>query len=237
MSVCVVVPYRGDNGGRRDKAWDYVQDWWERTHPSWHVVSGHLLPQERWVKAHAVADGLLDAKGDILVIADADCIAPGVGNAVDAVIHGTARWAIPHYRVHRLTPEATSAVLAGGPLPPDPGPRGRLPRETVHESYRGMVGGGMVVLERRLYDRAPLDKRFVFWGQEDAAFGICLSTMGGKPYRGLAPLWHLWHPPQPRLSRAIGSNESLALYQRYRRANGSPELVSALIAETDSQRV
>lgn len=231
MSVSVVVPYRGDNGGPRDQAWDYVQEWWEKNHPSWQVVSGHLIPEERWVKAHAVADGLLDAKGDILVIADADVLAPGVGAAVDAVVHGSARWAVPHYRVHRLTEQATAGILAGGPLPADPGPNRMPPRGTVLESHRGMVGGGMVVLERRLYDRAPLDSRFVGFGQEDASWGIALSALGGKPYRGVAPLWHLWHPPQPRLTRAIGSHESLELYKRYRRANGSPNLVNALLAE------
>lgn len=234
-SVSVVVPYRGDNGGARDQAWDYVQQWWAREYPDWQVVCGYIDPGP-WIKARAVADGLCDATGDIIVLADADVICYGVGVAVDALTHGRCTWAVPHYRVHRLSCWATTGLYAGQPLPPDPGPRGyfhRVPgvNPVVDESHRGMLGGGMVVMPRELYGRVPLDNRFIGWGQEDSAFGIALGTMAGQPIRGVAALWHLWHEPQQRVTRTIGSKESLALHQRYQRANGSPELMNAILAE------
>lgn len=224
MTVSVVVPYRGDNGGPRDEAWDFVQGWWATEQPGWQLVSGHIMPDEPWVKARAVADGIGDATGDLLVIADADVICDGVDVAVESVRRGPFRWAIPHLRVHRLTETATRAVLAVG----------RLPETSVgyvRESYRGVVGGGLVVVRRDLYERCPLDPRFTGYGQEDSSWGLCLKTLAGPAWRGGAPLWHLWHPPQPRKTRAIGSDESLALYKRYEAASGSPERMSALLAE------
>lgn len=242
-TVSVVVPYRGDNGGPRDQAWDYVQRWWAEECPDWQLVVGYLDPAEPWVKARAVADGLRDATRDMLVIADADVVADRgtVRAAADSVAVQIARgdrsgWAMPHTRVRRLTRDATEAVLGGGPLP-DPleaiaPPVGRWRGGgPVAEAHRGMAGGGMVVLPRASYERVPMDPRFVEWGQEDAAFGLALSTLLGPPRRGGTGLWHLWHPPQPRLTRAIGSHDSLALYKRYQAAKGSPELMNRILAE------
>lgn len=250
-TVSVLVPWRASP--EREPLWAYVRAWWAKNHPDWQVVAG-ACPDGPWVKALAVGDALTRADGDILCVADADVLTPGVGDAVAAVVAG-APWAIPHRRVYRLTPEATTAVLAGGPLPDPVGGRrariqpGRRPSTLivnagpVRESHDGLIGGGMVVLTRDLYDRVPLDPRFLGWGQEDSSWGLALLAVAPgpphprthhpqPPYWGREPLWHLHHPPQPRLgkSRAVGSMEGLALYHRYRDAV-TPDAMASLLAE------
>lgn len=251
LAVSVVIPWRPTPG--RGPLLDYVRAWWAGRHPDWQIVVGAHLDGP-WVKAAAVADALTRATGDLLVVADADVVCDGIGDAVDQVAAG-APWSLPHLRVYRLTPDATAAVVDGGPLPePLAGPvrRGRRnptqparrivrpPAGPIHEYHDGMPGGGMVALPRTLYDRAPLDPRFAGWGQEDASWAAALRTMAGAPWRGRAPMWHLWHPPQERTygdgnrskARTIGSAAGLALRQRYTAAARSgPAAMAALLAE------
>lgn len=98
-------------------------------------------------------------------------------------------------------------------------------------SYQGFAGGGITVLPVRTYLDVPLDTRFTGWGGEDEAWALALRALVGPPWRGTAPLWHLWHPPQDRASRRWGSPEARDLYLRYRRAARHPDRMRALIAE------
>lgn len=225
MTVSVLAPYRPD-GGARDEAWRWVRRWWACEHPTWQVVEGRC-DGGPWRKAAAVADALSRADGDLLVIADADVICPGVRDAVAAIVQLGPRWAIPHQQVLRLSREATALVHAG-----------RTPEYAVkaagldRPAYTGVKGGGMVVLPRRLYQRAPLDPRFQGWGEEDLAWGLTLTCMAGaQPWRGTAPLYHLWHPAAPRLNAHVGNPANHALHVRYQYASRDPAGMAALIAE------
>lgn len=203
-TVSVLVPWRGGQPDR-ERAWAYVRSWWTERHPDWQVITGSC-PDGPWRKALAVEDALSRADGDVLVIADADVIADGVGEAVRAVEAG-APWAIPHNLLYRLTAEATEDVLGGA------APHARMP--TTQPPYEGYAGGGAAVLRREAYERHPLDPRFAGWGAEDEAAAFAWRSLVGGPWRGTAPMWHLHHEPQPRLNRHVGSKESHALLVRY----------------------
>lgn len=240
MTVSVLVPWRSTSPDRAE-AFAYAVGWWRREHPDWEVVAG-TCPDGPWVKALAVGAALEIAGGDVLVVADADVLVPGVAQAVHQVEHG-APWAIPHTRVHRLGQAASQHLYATGELPTTATPTRRTP-PGVHASYNGVDGGGCVVLSRAMYDRVPLDPRFTGWGQEDQAWARGLDVVAGPPWRSPHPLWHLWHEPArvlrmgetagpddfTRLTRAIGSNEGAALFRRYR-ATGNPADMLALIDE------
>lgn len=221
MTVSVVVPWRAD-GGPRDAAWSWVWARWLAEFPDWQVLRGEAPLPGPWCKAAAVADALPRTAGELLVIADADVWCEETQTAVDAVASG-AGWAVPHMRVHRLTETATAAVLDGTPLD------GRLP--LAQRPYTGFAGGGMAVLPRALYDEVPLDARFAGWGQEDEAWALALTCLAGPPWRGGAPLWHLWHPPQARLSRRWGSDASQDVWRRYHGARSDPPVMRAVLAE------
>jgi hypothetical protein len=158
----------------------------------------------------------------VYVVADADVWVDYVAPAVHQVVYRHARWAVPHRFVKRLTPDATAKVLGGGRLRPD----------LERPMYQGQIGGGVTVLPRALWERAPLDPRFRGWGQEDMSWELALTTLAGPCWRGRADLWHLWHPPQDRMTCMWGSPAGRELYGRYQNAAGNPAAMEELLAET-----
>lgn len=227
MAVSVLVPWRPD-GPDREQAWTHVQRWWAETHPDWQLVTGSC-PDGPWVKALAVADALSKAEADLLVIADADVVCHGVAAAVTAVEDG-ASWGIPHRLVYRLTEAATRDMYAGAAL--------HERHRVTQAPYEGYAGGGITVLTRETYESVPLDPRFGGWGGEDQAWEQALRTLAGRPWRGGAPMFHLWHEPQQRLNRHVGSKASHALLVRYQyAAKDGPAVMRRLLDEFRSAAV
>jgi hypothetical protein len=187
-----------------------------------------LTDDGQWCKAFGVANAIRDQPGDILVVTDADVWCDGVVEAIQRVRDG-APWAIPHIKVRRLNPEATTDVLAGR----EPH-EGMLLAHQVEPSlagypHPGAMGGGIVVCRRDVYDACPLDPRFVGWGQEDESWGMALQCLYGPPVRLKHDLWHLWHPPAD--PQRQGNPAGHALYRRYQKAKRRPEQMRALIDE------
>lgn len=185
------------------------------------VVIGEITGE--WSKARAVARALEHANGDVLAIVDADVwiTDPTWVDACEAALVGWG-WAVPHTWLYRWTPIATQKIYQGDTPASD---------EVTRPRYRGWLGGGTVVLPRALYDAVPLDPRFAGWGQEDESWALALTTMCGKPWRGDADMWHLYHPPAPRQNIRWGSHESIELYRRYKQASGDPNAMRELLEE------
>jgi hypothetical protein len=223
VNVSVLFPWR-DGCWHRQKALDWVTDRYEAEFPEWEHVIGES-PAGPFSRSAAIMDAARRSTGDMLVVADTDVWChPGL--AVLAAID--TGWAVPHDKIHRLSPESTQQVLDGGDW------RG-LPLSTDNKQdakpYRGNETGTLVVLRRDvLFDVSP-DPRFVGWGQEDHAWGIALRCLVGAPWRGTDDLVHLWHPPQPRKNRVVGSDAGMALLRRYRTARRDPARMRALISE------
>jgi hypothetical protein len=213
VKVDVIIPLAGDCQHRAD-ALTYVLGLFRAHLPDWGVRLGHGDP-DRWCKAEAVAAGLVGSTADVIVVHDGDLWSPGLAVAVAEGLTRRA-WSVPHRKVYRLTREATVDVLAGTPL--SMRPAAAIPGERYERVHDGFLGGGIVALRRDLYDRIPLDPRFVGWGHEDESWAWALRKLSGQPWRGEDRLYHLWHPPQERPSFTRGSDESWALRQRYRRA-------------------
>lgn len=197
MRVSVIVP-RAGNCPHRARAWQ-----WVRSHLDYEVVEGWGDP-DRWCKADAVRDGLSRASGDLLVIHDADCWSDFLPDAIQAVESGTYQWGSPHRHVRRLTEHGTEQFFDGE----------RETAQTSEEHY-SVLGGGIIVVARQAYERAPLDPRFIGWGGEDYAFCAALATLAGEPFVLRQPLWHLWHPPQARQTRKVGNAANDELRARY----------------------
>lgn len=211
--IAVLIPY-GNETPWRKAALDTVLGWYARNLPGATVRLGHPADGP-WCKAHAVAAALREAgRSSVLVVADADCLTPGLHRAVEAVRRG-APWAMPHLKVHRFDREATLRIHQGA----DPG---SLTGRRVHldqSPYKGYEGGGVTVLRRETYLDCPLDPCFTGWGQEDEAWALALNALHGPPWREPAPLYHLWHEKPARKSRYAGSGSSvrrLALYKEAR---------------------
>jgi hypothetical protein len=212
--VEVLIPWRGGCPHReRALAWCSARYPWKAT---------LAVGPEPWVKGQAIAPALERSEADVVVVADADVWCDHVEEAVAAVNLG-APWALPHRGVFRLNERGTELLLADDE---------RWRNEPLEQrAYLGTVGGGIVVAPRELLLEIPLDPRFVGWGQEDESWGAALETRAGRPHRGRHPLLHLWHPPQPRMSRRHGSEVSRELGARYEAARGDADRMKALIEE------
>lgn len=198
------MPWRGGCADReRALAWTSTQ------YPSSWRLTLARCPDGPWVKAQAVQPALEGSRAEVVVVADADVWCEATAEAVEAVRAG-APWAKPHTLVYRLNQEATAEVLAGAE------PTISMPR--ARDPYRGYPGGGIVVAKPQTLRDIPLDPRYEGWGGEDSSWGMALLEMVGKPWRGEAPLFHLWHPPQPHTGK-WGSQESRALAHRYAEAS------------------
>lgn len=208
MTTRVIIPWRDQPDRRAAAAW--VED---RLRRHGHApMRGEVAAHEPWSKGAAVAHALGEPTSvdEVVVVHDADVWSDGLHDAILAVVGGRFHWAVPHRTVRRLDADETTREL-GLAWPP------RANRLERH-AYTGVMGGGIVVIRRALYDEAPFDRRFIGWGQEDVAAGATWRALGGAPWRGNATLWHLHHEPEPKLTSAIGSRESQLLCRRYVRA-------------------
>lgn len=218
--VEVIVPWQ-DACEDRSRALEWVFDRYRAEHPEWRVTVAPA-PDGPWCKGAAVNPVVRADGPEVVIVADADTWTTGLQEAVDKVTTGLAGWAIPHQLVHRLTPEGTRQLLDTGRAPD-----GML----AQPAYRGVAGGGFVVLPRALAREVPLDQRFTGWGQEDMSWAVALHVLAGPAWRGDHDLIHLWHEPQQRQDRKVGSPQGQRLFRRYIAARNDPALMRALIAE------
>lgn len=201
--VSVLVPLAG--GGTRGDVWDWLRQRWRDEHPGWQVEVG-TDARPLFSKGLAVRRAFQRAEGDVLVIADADCLVPSryLDDAVERVERGTP-WVMPHAVVQRLSPRATAHILNG---------QVRDDREWANGVYRthpAVVGGGFVVLHRDAYVEVDgIDPRFLRWGGDDLSFGWALDLLVGPHVQLSAHLYHLWHEPGPRRRGVPTLNECLA---------------------------
>lgn len=209
-SVAVVIPWRGDCPAR-ERGLTWVRGLYAERHPGWCVVVAEAPPGP-WCKAAAVMPALTASDAEVAIVADADVWCDGLDQAVEAAAEW-APWAIPHTFVHRLSEKGTEQLLNGHE------PDLRALENLAQRRYIGYPGGGIVIARRETLLEVPLDPRFTGWGQEDESWAMALSLLAGDPSRGAADLIHLYHPPQPRLSRRYGSKEGRQLARRYRRAH------------------
>lgn len=218
--VSVVVPWR-DADEHRMAAWEWVAERWAET--GYEVVIASDERTGLFNRSAAVMHGMAKATGDVIVVADADTWMPRVADAVDAIRAG-ARWVVPHDRFVRFTEDATKQILTGT----DPHTLDS-PQNHDERPYRQLAGSHGVYTRDAVLE-VPMDQRFEGWGGEENAWGWALSTLIGPPVRLDGPVWHLWHPPQPRETRKRGNRPNEQLRQRYRRANGNPAVMAALVA-------
>lgn len=188
MTVSVLVPFRPD-GAERDRNWRWLRARLEGEHPGWEIVEASC-GDGPWNKPAAVNRAARRSSGDVLVVSDADVFV--AGRALDAAVARVrhAAWVVPHGPTRRLTEAATAAVVEGA----DP----RRARTYGRTRVAG-AGGGLLVVPRAGFELVGgMDENFAGWGFEDVAFALALDALVGPHVRLDAPLFHLWHRPQPR---------------------------------------
>jgi hypothetical protein len=225
VDFTVLVPYASTDP-QRDAARQFVVEWLAPL--GWPIVVADGDPDRPWSKGAALAAtvGSVDTPG--LVIHDADVIVEhaALTSCAQAVVAGHA-WAQPHRDVYRLSRRATHMVLARQMFGPHHFLAGTALERRPHA---GPPGGGIVFLSRAAYDTVGgIDPRFVGWGGEDISFARALDTLVGPAFRLAAPMWHLWHPPQPMVEPRRGSPETERLASRYLDAVGDVERMREVV--------
>ena len=210
QQVSVIIPWRA-GCPYRERSMRYVTERLASEHPDWQVT---LVDSDGdpFSRAEAIQRGLRKSFGKIIVVHDSDVWVDDLPSAV-AQVRSEALWAVPHLHVHRLNEDASERYMAGA--------REFTAQDYAERPYVGVRCGGVVVLKREVVEQVPPDARFRGWGGEDEAWSLALRTLVGEPWRSSEPLWHLWHPPQQRKSRAVGNEQNLALLKQYQAAKGN----------------
>lgn len=232
-SVSVVIPWREVSCPYRAANLRLVLRELEQHAPEWEVVVAEDPTPDRFIKGEAVRIGVARATGDIVVMHDGDLLTfPRLLAAVAHVDAGAA-WSMPMTHVYRLTPEATHLALAG-----------ELDLEHLNHElcllekpYRYVhEAGGCMVATRATLLEVPIDRRYTGYGAEDESHGMALTLLKGPPERVVGPAFHLWHPPQERVSRYRLSPSNEAIRRRYQRAwfKKSAAMFRTLIAESEA---
>jgi hypothetical protein len=223
VSTAVVIGRHTSDNEYRTWAAAWIDDWWTARGMMARVGMASADP---WCKADAYNTTVRNADADIVIIADADTFAPtpAITWAIEqADEHG---WAVPFTTVHRLNAWSTYKLVQQDPSTEEP-----TDVQLDQPPHDAVPGGGIVVMRRDLATECgPFDPRFQGWGGEDFALGLAARTLTGCPapqYPG--PLWHLWHPPQPRTPDTDRRADQLVW--TYRAATYRPREMRAVIQE------
>lgn len=183
--VRVIIPYRPHPSREGGLAW--VKAYYEhrvgedRVHVELDTEIG-LFNKSRLVNRAAAR-----FPGEILVIADADCVIcdHSLRLAIDEV--PPDQMICPHNVICRTTASQAAWLLSQDP-------RARVSGR-MFRRRRGKHAplGGIWVIHQELFMQHKMDERFCGWGYEDSEF---LRRV--PHYRFAGPLFHIWHKPQSR---------------------------------------
>lgn len=209
--ITILVPFTPGLSEERDKIWAWLREYWRRQLPHAKVILGqdpvHGLAEEGvpFSKTAAVNAAAAQARGDVLVILDADAyVAPELITHCAAEIrfaHRTRRrlWFVPYRRFYRLSQDATARVLdsdPGDPWHPEDPPltthldalQGRSPKYGHH--FAAMI----MILPRAAFEEVGgMDPRFAGWGGEDISFMRAVDTIYVNHKTVDYSVFHLYH--------------------------------------------
>jgi GT2 family glycosyltransferase len=212
--IAVCIPYR-ENGDHRQRAYRYVEAWWQRLGYPVFTAAGPDGPFNRSAARNQAARQA--GKWKVAVFADADTI--GDPALIDISIQHAANGHLsyPFTEYAGLSATGTRRLIEGGGLS---GPYKR----------KRLSPGGILAVSRQLFEQVGgWDEAFQGWGYEDLAFSYAAGTLGGirrEPGR----IHHLWHPIVPEKRDAIaGRTINRTRMMRYRVANGDQEAMRRLL--------
>ncbi len=201
-------------------------------------------------KTAALNRGFEKAKGDIIVLLDADCYIRGqvirdcAGKIRSSRRRGIPLWYVPYRRFYRLSETASKQLIASDPADPVrfPDPPAYDDVEQPEIASTGHWWGALIqIMPREAFAKVGgMDERFRGWGGEDVSFMIAVDTLYGKHKTSNNPVCHVWHPTIidttkgfSRLweyQQSAGSNDYLA--KQYRLARGDAEAMRRVVGRS-----
>lgn len=244
--ISLLIPFSSTDPERiRNFRW--LLEYWECELPDAEIVIGRSNGRI-FCKNEAFNDAASRAKGDILVLLDADAYLDGkvikrcANKIVKELEKGNRLWYVPYRQLFRLTECITQDIITSCPCEPL-----RLPcppsldcvTENGHKSRYGHRYAAMatIIPKEALDAIGCFDERFKGWGGEDIALLRALDTLWGKHKTTNNCIFHLWHAfigddyktRRWKNQRGGGSNDKLA--NEYNRARRQPFKMRKLVDE------
>lgn len=229
----MIVPYRETEDRRVN--WNLLKERWKLLAP---FGLAEIIEQdsrtEEWNKSVAIAEAVMKAKTEYVIIMDADVWIPDFEKVLTYLADRRVPYLIPHHRLYRLNRVYTNWVTRGDV----PFERLRIGVSNIHldESFKKATpGGGCVVVRTSTLRRfVPFDPRHPSWGNEDRDWFFAMKTLVGPPIQFQSSMYHLYHSKQVRKEREFGSPADKALHLRYRDAYEKAEAMSVITREAQA---
>jgi len=187
MTVSVIIPWYDSGEPYRQKAKEYVINWWTSNFPGFEVLVGANVGKFNRSASRNML--ISQAYNDLLIIADADSV-PQLGAIYTAIryIDTNEGWVIPYDLYQNLSQEYTDSVYEQQLEILDP-------KDEDCEHQITSWAGILIAPKDAVVGVGGYDERFVGWGHEDVAFRIKLDAEYEKHTRvAEQKLRHLWHP-------------------------------------------
>ena len=220
----IIVPFYSDKG-QRELCFKWVIQYYKEILPNSEVITPSSTAP--FNKAKAINKAVKNARGDVLIIVDADiiCSPQSLFRAVKMLKN--TPWVIPYTTVLDLTRKSTRVLLQTEANWPLPVKLDATPRKTG----KILPVGGINVLMRECFQSAGgFDERFQGWGGEDDAFAAAMNTFCGHFARIDQGIYHLWHP-RSNPSNHANYKSNLKLAARYCKAQGNKAEMKKIIQE------
>jgi hypothetical protein len=204
--ISIVIPFRSANSAsERKRNFEWVKKYWQTQLPGAQVIVG-IDPDTHlpFSKSIAINNGVAEATGDIIVIADADCyikidhVLDCVNQIRDARKRGHRLWFVPYRQFFRLTEQASMRLLASDINDPLTFPNQPALHDIINDTNprTGHWYGAMIhILPKEAFEIVGgWDERFRGWGGEDHAAMRAFDTLYW-PHKTLpSSVFHIWHP-------------------------------------------
>lgn len=186
MKVVILVPYRSDDGGRRDELWSFTRMWLEKHHSAWEIYEGKG-PDGPFNRGGAINEAAQQA-GDweVAVVSDGDniCDPETLQRAVERA-YETGGCVFPFETYLYLNEYTSDRLVTEGNCFVSP-----------IKQWWGVIQkhhSGIQALSRTAYDQVGGFPELEGWGYEDSIMSTMLNvfTSGTEHLQGSA--FHLYH--------------------------------------------
>lgn len=243
--ISLLIPFSSRNW-LREQTFEWLLKYWACELPEAEVVIG-TSKSKVFCKGQALNQAARKARGEVLVILDADAYLPGeiIVRCANRILEELPHhlWYVPYRHLYRLTKAITKRIVESDPCNPlrlhsPPSPSQIDLGHGERSGYGHRFGAMITIIPRQaLQVLGCFDERFKGWGGEDVAILRALDTIYGLHKTTDNDVLHLWHPflghsykTRKWRGQSLGNiNGNLA--QRYHKATGKPSEMRALVDE------
>ncbi len=226
MSDHVILVGRREDGGHRDRLWQFCRDRWAEQLPDWRIVEGHFDdPGPFCLSVASNRAAALAGDWTVALYVGADWLVrdPAQVHAAADLAERTGQLVFAHNHTVVLSADATDRLLNGAQF------------EEVEQdgSQHTNTFSGALCVTRELWDAVGgFDERYRQWGFDDLGFWDACNALGGGFERVPGTIAHLYHPQvweEREGNPHHGINQ--VLWERYRAVRSDARGMVALLSE------